>query len=429
MDTKQIQTLFRSAGVRNFAKLLSANVVAQLIGLLVYPVLTRLYTPDDFGLLNLFLSIAGVLVILATAEYQYAIVLPKDDKRATAVCQVGLLVLCGVVALVLLSVPFSRPIARLFNTPSLAYYYWLMPFYVAVSGLWILLNYYYTRQRQFGRISRYQLSQSVLNAGAKMSFGFAGVLHSGLLLSTVLAPLCSIAMSIAAAWKHGLRQLLHIDREECRTAAREYANFPKYSLPRALVNNLSGALPSLLLTPFFGLANLGFWGMALTLAFRPLNMISQSLYQVLFENTAHRVNQRLTIRPTILRFLCLTLAVAIPCFTALYFVLPVLTRWLLGAEWEISGLYIRVMLPWLLMSVLVAPICFLSDIFKKQKIGLYLEVLLIVLRLLGLGMGIWQHSFFYAIAGYSIAGAIVIGVQLLWYLSLVRTYERGLQTE
>ncbi len=429
MDTKQIQTLFRSAGVRNFAKLLSANVVAQVIGLLVYPVLTRLYTPDDFGLLNLFLSIAGVLVILATAEYQYAIVLPKDDKRATAVCQVGLLVLCGVVALVLLSVPFSRPIARLFNTPSLAHYYWLMPFYVAVSGLWILLNYYYTRQRQFGRISRYQLSQSVLNAGAKMSFGFAGVLHSGLILSAVLTPILSIAMSIAAAWKKGLRQLLHIDREECRTAAREYANFPKYSLPRALVNNLSGALPSLLLTPFFGLANLGFWGMALTLAFRPLNMISQSLYQVLFENTAHRVNQRLTIRPTIVRFLCLTLAVAIPCFTLLYFVLPVLTRWLLGAEWEISGLYIRVMLPWLLMSVLVAPICFLSDIFKKQKIGLYLEVLLIVLRLLGLGMGIWQHSFFYAIAGYSIAGAIVIGVQLLWYLSLVRTYERGLQTE
>ena len=429
MRTSRWQNLFRSAGVRNFAKLLSANVVAQAIGLLVYPVLTRLYSPDNFGLLNLFLSIGGVLTILGTAEYQYALVLPKVERKSRAVFHVGLLILCVVTACIFLTVPLSRPIACLFNTPALAHYYWLMPFYVAVSGLWILLNYYYTRKRQFGRISRYQLSQSVLNAGAKLSFGFAGVLQSGLLLSTVLAPLLSLTMSIAAAWKQDLRQLLHIDKEECRIAAREYANFPKYSLPRALVNNLSGALPSLLLTPFFGLASLGFWGMALTLAFRPLNMISQSLYQVLFENTAQRVNQRLSIRPTILRFLCLTLAVAVPCFSALYFVLPALTRWLLGAEWEISGHYIRVMLPWLLMSILVAPICFLSDIFRKQKIGLYLEVLLIVLRLLGLGIGIWQHSFFYAIAGYSIAGAIVIGVQLLWYLSLVRNYERGLQTE
>ena len=151
----KLQKYLHSQGVRNFGKLFSANVVAQVIGLLVYPILTHLYTPDDFGLMNLFLSIGGVLIIMATAEYQYAIVLPKDDKRATAVFHVGLLVLCSVIALVLLSVPFSRPIASLFNTPSLAHYYWLMPFYVAVSGLWVLLNYYYTHQRQFGRISRY----------------------------------------------------------------------------------------------------------------------------------------------------------------------------------------------------------------------------------------------------------------------------------
>ena len=60
--------------VRNVAKLLSANVVAQVIGLLVYPILTRMYTPEDFGLMNLFVSIGSVLVILATAEYYYAIV-------------------------------------------------------------------------------------------------------------------------------------------------------------------------------------------------------------------------------------------------------------------------------------------------------------------------------------------------------------------
>ncbi len=429
-NSRKIYSLFQSAGVRNFAKLLSANVVAQAIGLAVYPVLTRLYAPDDFGLLNLFLSIGGVLVILATAEYQYAIVLPKDDKRARAVFHVGLFVLLCVVLLTGLSVVFSHPIARLFNTPDLGMWYWLMPLYVGASGLWVLLNYHYTRQRQFGRISRYQLSQSVLNAGAKISFGFAGVLQGGLIISSVLAPLLSVIASVAAAWKRGLRGLFsRPDKSECRIAAREYANFPKYSLPRALVNNLSGALPSLLLTPFFGLANLGFWGMAMTLAFRPLNMISQSLYQVLFENTAQRVNQRMTIRPTIMRFVCLTLLVAVPCFVALYFVLPLLTRWLLGAEWEITGHYIRVMLPWLLLSVLVAPICFLSDIFQQQKIGLYLEVLLIVLRLLGLGIGVWRHSFFYAIAGYSIAGAIVIGIQLAWYLSLVRHYERGLHTD
>ena len=79
--------LIKSSGVRNFTKLLSANVVAQVIGLVVYPILTRMYAPEDFGLLNLFMSIGGVLAILSTAEYYYAIVLPKEEKDAENNCK------------------------------------------------------------------------------------------------------------------------------------------------------------------------------------------------------------------------------------------------------------------------------------------------------------------------------------------------------
>lgn len=420
-----VKRLIQSAGARNFAKLLSANVVAQAIGLLVYPVLTRLYAPDDFGLLNLFLSIGGILALLATAEYQYAIVLPKDDKKAQSIMQVGIFISLIITMLVLLSVPFSQPIAALFNTPALARWYWLMPLFVLASACWVLLNYFHTRNKQFGMISTYQMSQSVLNAGAKLGCGYAGFLSGGLICSTVFAPILAVMVDMARSWKKGLRELLHIDKKKCRAAAKEYANFPKYSLPRALINNLSGNMPSLLLTPFFGLANLGFWGMALTLAFRPINMIEQSLYQVLFQHVAAKVNRRESIRPILRRFSIYAMGITIPCFLALYFVLPPLTSWLLGAEWEITGHYIRVMLPWLVVSILVAPICFLSDIFQKQGVGLLFEILLVTMRLIGLCIGIWTENFYYAIVGYSIASTIVILMQAVWYVCLVRHYERS----
>ena len=82
-----VRSIIKSSGARNFAKLLSANVVAQVIGLVVYPILTRMYAPEDFGLLNLFMSIGGVLAILSTAEYYYAIVLPKEEKDAENNCK------------------------------------------------------------------------------------------------------------------------------------------------------------------------------------------------------------------------------------------------------------------------------------------------------------------------------------------------------
>ena len=421
-----VGTLLRSAGVRNFAKLLSANVVAQVIGLVVYPVLTRMYAPDDFGLLNLFLSISGVLVILATAEYQYAIVLPKEDEKAHGVLQTGGLIALCVTGIVLLSVPFSHPIASIFKTPSLAKWYWLMPVYVLASACWILLNYYYTRHKQFGRISCYQISQSVLNAGAKVGCGYAGFLHGGLICSTVLAPVVAVLISIARSWRKGLREVLHVDKNVCKEVAKEYGNFPKYSLPRALVNNLSGSLPALLLTPFFGLTNLGFWGMAITLAFRPINMISQSLYQVLFQHVAAKVNRRETIRPMLRRFVLCGTCIASLCFVGLYVILPELTQWLLGAEWNITGHYIRVMLPWLLVNILSATTSFLIDIFQKQKISLYIEILSLVVRLTGLLVGVLLHDFYYSVVGYCVAGFAINSLQGIWYIHIVRQYERGL---
>ena len=122
-----LSSIVKSSGVRNFTKLLSANVVAQVIGLVVYPILTRMYAPEDFGLLNLFLSIGGVLAILSTAEYYYAIVLPKEEKDAEQVLGVGVLWLVATTVLVGLSVVFSRPISLLFKSPNLVLYYWLMP--------------------------------------------------------------------------------------------------------------------------------------------------------------------------------------------------------------------------------------------------------------------------------------------------------------
>lgn len=421
-----IQHLLTSDLTKKSATLLSANVVAQIIGLLVYPILTRLYAPDDFGLLNLFLSIGGILVIFSTAEYQYAIVLPKEDAKARTMLQTGVAIALTVTGIVLFSVPFSQPIANLFNTPALAQWYWLMPLYVLVSALWTLLNYYHTRHKQFGAIGTYQVSQSVLNAGAKIGCGYAGFVRGGLICSIVFAPLAALAIDIVRTWRKGLSEVWRIiDKKECKKVAAEYANFPKYSLPRTLINNVSGNLPALLLTPFFGLTNLGFWAMALTLAFRPINMIEQSLYQVLFQHTTDKVNKHQSIMPLLRRFSLQIMAITIPCFVGLYFILPWLTEWLLGAEWRITGHYIRVMLPWLTASMLVAPICFLSDIFQKQKIGLWLEILLVIMRLAGLCIGIGTHNFYYAIVGYSSASTLVILIQAVWYACMVNRYEKS----
>ena len=407
--------------VKHTAGLLSANIVSQVIGLLVYPILTRIYRPEDFGLLNLFLSISGILVLLSTAEYYNAIVLPKSDRKAAGVVGLCALILIMTSVAVGCSVPFARGIAYLFKAPELSSYWWLMPFSVLFGGGWNILNYWYIRKQQFVRISGYQVSQSIFSSAGKF-IGRSGFL----IIATVVGQFLSMCLSLILAARKGVIRLIHPDRATIREVAKEYQNFPLYNLPRGFINLVIGQLPVLVLTPVFGTRLVGFWGMAVLLGFAPISTISRSLYQTLYQHINARVQQRLAIMPIMRKFTGLILGVGVPVFAGLYWVLPMLTGLLLGNEWCVSGEYIRWMLPWVLCSLLSASTTFLEGIFYQQKIGFFFEVLLSALRVIGVLCGVWAEDFTIAIAGYSIGSTLVIGAQYIWLLSIARKYDRSL---
>ena len=421
-----ISRLFRSEGVRNFSKLLSANVVAQVIGLVVYPILTRIYAPEDFGLLNLFLSIGNVVLVISLADYYYSIVLPKEDKDAAALAHVSSVSLIVTVLLLTVSILFAHPISALFKSPKLETYYWLLPIYVFFMGGWNILNYWYIRHKQFGRISGYQISQSVLSATGKLGFGYANVLSAGMIYSVVIAPVISLISSLLIVRKKYLLPLLSFSWKDVRLQSCKYKNFPMFVLPRSFINVLAGQLPVLLLTPFFGAKFVGLMSMAVLLGYTPINTISRAIYQVLYQNTTQRVHARLPIGGIYWRFIGYTTFFILPLFGVLAYVLPDLTAWLLGAEWRVAGDYIRWMLPWLYLSLIVGSTCYLSDVFMQQKTGLLFEILLAVCRTIGLCLGVYSRDFMMAIIGYSIGTAIAVGAQFVWLSLMVRNYDKQL---
>ena len=426
-DEMDILGLIKSSGVRNFSKLLSASVAAQAIGLVVYPILTRMYAPEDFGLLNLFLSIGNVLVVLSVADYYYAIVLPKQDRDAVALTHTSLLCLLVSTGLIAVSVLFSKPISMLFKSPALGGYYWMMPLYVLVMGVWNILNYWYIRTKSFGRISNYQILQSVLSVGGKIGLGCAGVLQGGMIYAMLIAPLVSLLVSL---WR-GLKSsnigcLVRFQRADVATVAKAYRNFPLFVLPRSFINVLVGQLPILLLTPYFGAKCVGLLSMALLLGYTPIGTIARALYQVLYQHTTECVHASAKIGDVFWRFIGYGSVIIIPLFAILAFVLPSITAWLLGEEWRVVGEYIRWMLPWLYFALLTGSTCYLSDVFMKQKVGLLFEILLAVCRVAGLCVGIVAKDFTVAIAAYSIGTAIAVLAQLIWLGSLVRGYDHSL---
>lgn len=418
--------MWRSPSTRNVGKLLSANIIAQAIGILIYPVLTRLYGPSDFALLSLFTTIVGFFVLVATAEYHYAIVLPKEESKARALVYVCLLLLGGTVAVLCLAVPFSRAIADLFKAPDLARWLWLMPVCVGSMGLWNILNYWYIRRKAFTRISGYQITQSVFAASGKIGFGALGWLQGGMILATVFAPLLSLVVSVTLAWKKHLGELVPFRREEVRNVAAEYANFPKFNLPRALVNSVGQSLPIWLLTPFFGLEAVGKLSLALMAAFVPLNIIAKACYQVLYQKVSEHVQQRTSVRPVLSRFVLWTGGCVVVGMAIVYIIVPQLVTVLFGAEWMESAAIIRRLFPGLVLMPISGSICFLSDVFAKQKIAMWMETAYVVATAVAIGIGICLDTFMGSVSLFAWTRFAYLAIQLVWFFSLVRSYHKSL---
>ena len=409
--------------VRNSARLVTANVIAQAVGLLIYPLLTRLYTPEDFGVLGLFASLAGTLALVGTANYQNAIPLPKSETQAVGIFHIAFLLLSSLTILLVLTIPFNGIIAALFNEPELARWYWLLPIYVFVLGLWALVNNWYIRRKLFSATASYQIWLTLTSAGGKAGFGYWIPSAGGLIGASIISAITALGVSIARNWRKSLYLLLHINRNSCSSAARTYRNFPAYSLPQTLVNQVSGQLPIWLLLPVFGANQIGFWNMALLLSFTPLSLISKSLSQVFLQSFAEKVNSRQPLSRFYRRFVYSGGAILSVLFVGLWFVLPSLTEWLLGDAWRTVGEYIRWLLPWLCVASINSCVSFIPDLFFRQRAFLFFEVTQLILRGAAVAAALLTNSFLVGVAGFAMASCIVNAAQLVWYKWLINRYE------
>jgi O-antigen/teichoic acid export membrane protein len=403
--------------------LLSSNVIAQLIGLIAYPFITRIYSKEIFGEFNWFLSVAGLLIILSTGKYDPAIVLPKSERKAISLFQLCLVLNFLLFIFSLSAVVFwGDAIASLFSRNSLSRLLIFLPFMVLLGGLWQALNFFFIRRKKYYHIGLYNVAQSLVGVVLKCVLGLKGFVHSGLIVGSIAGQ--GVAFLICFL-KSGFRlnEMKAIDRTELKAVAKAYAFFPRYELPNELLNTLSGALPVLLLSVYFEMEAIGLFSLALTVGFRPVNLFSLSVYQVLYKKTTERIHRKARIGRHLVLFCKTCVIVFLPFFILFAFISEWAFGILFGADWTAAGVYLRMMLPWLFLVVITASLSFIPDLFSKQRTAMHIEMIFILFRVISLAAGIYFRNFDLAIALYCGISAIRFIVLFVWYFHLVKKYE------
>ncbi len=419
------QRLQNSELYQNILLLISGNGLAQIIPLAVYPVLTRLFVPDDFGVLAFLFSIHSIILIISTARLDVAIILPRKDSDATSLFNSGLSI---AIAISLLIPVFAFLTGRYFinneNYAKIDNWVYLLSLTVFFTAYALLIKGWCTRKKLFKTIIFYTLSLSLLTTGLKLLFGFLKI-DQGLLAAFVLAQvLASVLLFIRIRIPENRSPIIRFFSKIDFRVIANYANFPKYNLPHALINTISSNLPVLILTFYFSEYITGQYAVAYALLFKPVHLYAGSVSQALSQKVVEIKHNKLQIWPVIRKYIIRTFFMALLPVGIILAFAPVLFSFVLGEEWLEAGKICRLILPWPIAVLFAGSLSFIPNIFGKQLKSMMADIVYICLRLGALIIGVLTNNVYLGLGLFAVSGFLVLGFILLWYRQIILESDR-----
>jgi lipopolysaccharide exporter len=422
---------FKSDFFRNSIVLLSATTIAQIIPIAIYPIVTRLYSPSELGYLSVFLGITGILSILATGRYEFAILLPKEEKSALSLFSLAIIIACVFSFVILIIVIiFNSRIVLLMHAQQMKFLLYTIPFFILITGITQAITYYFNRQKDYKGISSYSLNQSFVNSGSRLAFGLAGFTSFGLILSTFAGQITgTFALVLRLIKKHGINFNKLSNLTSVKKEATYYSVFPRFRMVQAFINTLSGSLPVILFASYFSSSISGFFSLGFSLAFRPINLFASSVYQVLSQKVIEKHHNDEPVFGIVYKFIThLALFGSLPFIVVLFLAQPIF-GFVFGEEWREAGKYLQFIVPWLFLVLLASPLAFIPDVCFKQKKALIIDIIYFIMRTASLFTGIYFKNVYLAIVLYAGISTIIVGYNLFWYLSIIKAWDKEIYTE
>ena len=416
----KIKEKISSEFVKNSAILLIANLISQIVAIIVYPIITRQYQPEDLGVLALFLSIGTIGFDLASAKYDSAIMIEKRDKLAGSIFDLILLINLIVCLIFWGFITFFKNwFITTFELESVAKYLFYIPIFIFFSRLNSSFQYWFNRNERFKLTARNMIVQSSANSILKVLFGFLKMTKIGLILSTLFGQILA-AFAIIFRNRNYSKYIYRFNRKEMVTMAKKYAHFPLFTLPQSLVNTISGQIPIFILAPAFGMTEVGFFSLALTIGQKPITVFCSSMYQIFFQKVSQNKNNHISSFLLIKKF-CLNISlVFLPIFIILGIFMPQIVTFLFGDGWYNSAVYLQIMMPWFFLTLLTSSLNYTPLIAGKQATALVLEILYAAIRIILLLIGVYYKDVKLAFILYSLGSTIFLLGQLIWYLYLTK---------
>ncbi|WP_147239071.1 lipopolysaccharide biosynthesis protein [Levilinea saccharolytica] len=368
--------MFTSKFLANTAVLVSGTAVAQIIGVLVTPIVSRLYTPEMLGLTTVFIGFINFSLELSSLRYQFSIVGAESREDALDLTWGGMIIsiftsllfTAGLYALISFNILGMGVIPK--------WTLWITAPVIVLGSAMANLRYWLIRENVFSVVSRISVYQSISRAGMQIALGLLRLGWVGLLSSEITGRLVGLNKMVQSAGPELLRHGRERRYWDLFGTLRRYAAFPIFSMPSAILDTLGASLFLPIVLQLYGVSTAGTLSFAQRLVYLPAGLVAGSVADS-FQNRVreYSTSSPAQIRPLFLKTTGMLFLLGIVPTAAFIVFGPIWFGPIFGTEWIQAGVFAAILAPWSAATLMVSPVSRLIFVLGGQPYKLVYDLL------------------------------------------------------
>lgn len=378
----------RNSGMlKNIAVLASSAALGRVIAFAVMPLLTRLYTPEQFGVFAIFSALIAITVPLASLRYCVAIPLPTVRTVAASlvvICLLSAFLISSLLAI--LTFLFAGSINKPAVLLPVSDYLWAVPIATLGGAIFEILQFWALRSRHVVALARAQIVQSFLSSAVKIILGLYLQNPLGLILGHIFQ-VAGGGLGLLRTACSDLRSVLsRITLKRLIVVLSHYRDYPLYRLPSQFLLIVASQYPVLMVATLFGSEDAGQFSLAFNSLAVPIGIVSHSVGNAFFvELTSIENKDRSKIRDVSLALIVrLALLSAIPALMLVLFG-GGFFQIVFGYEWSVAGKFAESLAIALFAQIVFVPIVHVLTVLDRNRDLLWINFVRLVLILLVAG--------------------------------------------
>ena len=412
----------KSEYVRNVLTLMSGTTIAQAIPVAVTPILTRIYSPAEFGLFAVYMALISIGAMIATGRLEMAVLIARKDSDALRLAFISFII-AGVFSILTLLVIalWGERIAAFSGQPEMVHWLYIAPFSIFLFSVYKVVLHWLNRNKQYGLMSRNRVIQSGSISALQVAVGLAPKITTGLAIADCLgraAALLLILRRITATVK-----LPAFNRVRQYALIRRYRKFPFLGSPASLLNVLSLQMPYVIIPAIFTSAIAGMYFLVFRVLMLPIALIGESMMEVFRNRAIEDLKEHGTCRPVFIKTFLSLVIIGLPPALLLMLFGREIFAFVFGEDWREAGRYAAILAPMALFRLSCAPLGGVLFIREKLHLILLLQSFFFVMVALSLALGWMQQDPVILVSFLSVSGCLFYLLQALssFRLSTVET--------